>query len=106
MVSDAEILKLLERRDRVAFNGLYENYAPLLYGWIGDFTEDKSIACNLLEKSFVDIWHSIKFYNPDYITLFAWLLRITMNNCLKILGLPSKSLSKNFNAFRYYHMEQ
>jgi hypothetical protein len=106
MMSDSEILRLLEDNDKIAFDSLYEKYAPLLYSCIKVFTDDMAIACNLLEKSFIDIWRDIKLYNPVNTILFVWMLRITMKNCGPLSPSTSKIMVSTIKAFRYAQMQQ
>lgn len=94
MVSEGDILKLLKNKDKIAFDSLYEQYAPMLYGQILTLTDDISIACNLLKKSFTDIWRDIDLYHPIKTTLFTWMLKITIKNCQEVLQLSSRTISE------------
>lgn len=87
MMSDREILGLLKSNEKIAFDCLYDKYAPLLYGRITDLTDDTTIACNLLQKSFVEIWRDVGLYNSAETPLLIWMLQIIMKNCCADLKL-------------------
>lgn len=64
-----------------AFRFLYDKYAPALYGAILKLTPDVQIANAVLEKSFLEIWKQRACYNPSHGGHFAFMLRLTLQQC-------------------------
>ena len=92
MTGEKELLERMQSGDIIAFNLLYEKYAPLLYGWITRLTNNEIIACSILQKSFIAIGSGTPPYNDSERTLFTWMLKITMKNCYTMLRLADKKM--------------
>jgi len=72
-----------------AFSYLYDNYAPVLFGIINRMITDRELAEDVLQESFVKIWHHLSSYDSAKGRLFTWMLNISRN--LAIDTLRSKS---------------
>jgi RNA polymerase sigma factor (sigma-70 family) len=90
--SEDELVSLLQNRDVQAFSYLYDNYCGALYGIIYKMVEDKELAEDILQESFVKIWNNFSNYNNAKGRLFTWMLNITRN--LAIDTLRSKGYKK------------
>lgn len=80
-------------KDIDAFSCLYDKYAPALYGVILKLTPNVKIASNILEKSFIKIWEQLDCHNALKATPFILMLRITLQQCDREVGLPKNVLS-------------
>lgn len=88
---------LLQSRDAQAFSYLYDNYSAALYGIIFKMVEDKGLAEDVLQETFVRIWNNFAGYEAGKGRLFTWMLNITRN--LTIDTLRSKGY-KNQSKIR------
>jgi RNA polymerase sigma-70 factor (ECF subfamily) len=90
--SEDELVSLLHDKDLQAFNYLYDNYSPALYGIIYRMVEAKELAEDILQEAFVKIWNNFSNYNSSKGRLFTWMLNITRN--LAIDTIRSKGYKK------------
>lgn len=70
---------MLQERNELAFNYLYENYSGALYGIVNSIVTDKEIANDVLQNVFVNIWRKIDSYDASKGRLFTWMLNIARN---------------------------
>ena len=73
---------------------LYDMYSASLYGVISRIITDTPTAEDVLQETFVKIWHSFAAYSADKGRLFTWMVNIARN--LSIDKLRSKDF-KNQN---------
>ena len=73
--------QLKEGNDK-AFEYLYDNYAPTLFGIISRIVTQQEQAENLLQDSFVKIWRYIASYDAGKGTLATWLINIARNTAI------------------------
>lgn len=90
--NEQELVAMLQQQDQHAFDYLYENYSPALYGVIFRMVEDKELAEDLLQDAFVKLWNNFTNYDSSKGRLFTWMLNLTRN--LTIDTLRSKSYRK------------
>lgn len=76
-----ELVIRLNTKSKAAFSDLYDNYATALYGVTYRMVQNREIAEELLQDTFIKIWAHIDTYNPTKGTLFTWMLNITRNTC-------------------------
>ena len=86
MLSENEILQIIKHKNQNSFDKLYYHYAPALYGKIIQMTTNVSVACAILQKSFIEIWHTIESYLHSKSILFIWMFRIVIKHCKKSAG--------------------
>lgn len=90
--SEEELVALLQRQDKQAFSYLYDNYAAALNNVIFRMVEDMALSEDILQETFVKIWHNFNQYDPSKGRLFTWMLNLTRN--LTIDTLRSKGYKK------------
>lgn len=90
--SETELVNLLQKRDQQAFAYLYDNYAPALNGVITELVENKELAEDILQESFLKIWNNFGSYDASKGRLFTWMINITRN--LTIDTLRSKGFKQ------------
>jgi RNA polymerase sigma factor (sigma-70 family) len=81
--------RLLRTRDRDAFDYLYDQYSPLVYGEIMRIVQDDEIAGDVLHDVFVTIWHTCSQFDPSEKRLFTWLIAIARKKCTERLHYTS-----------------
>jgi RNA polymerase sigma factor (sigma-70 family) len=72
-------VQLLKQQSREAFNYLYRQYSPVLYGVVLKVVYDEQIAQDVLQEAFVKIWNNIAQYNAQKGRLYTWMLNIARN---------------------------
>ena len=90
--SEEELIYLLKNRDQSAFSYLYDNYSGALFGIIYKMLEDRELAEDVLQESFLKIWNNFSIYDSLKGRLFTWMLNITRN--LTIDTVRSKGYRK------------
>ncbi|MBO0947425.1 RNA polymerase sigma factor [Fibrella forsythiae] len=74
LVSEEILLRKLNRRDELAFQWLYDQYAHVLYGVILTSVRHPATASRVVEDVFVKAWADFDQYNPRKTRLLTWLL--------------------------------
>lgn len=69
----------LKGRSRKAFDYLYDNYSPALYGIVYGVVKNEETADEVLQDVFVKIWNNIDSYDPAKGKLYTWMLNIARN---------------------------
>ncbi len=90
--SEEQLVSMLRNKDQQAFSYLYDNYSAILNGTIYRLVEDKSIAEDILQETFVKIWKNFSSYDSSKGRLFTWMLNVARN--LTIDTLRSKGYKK------------
>ena len=86
----------LRNREKIAVEALYDMYSSSLYGVIVRIIVDTATAEDILQETFVKIWHSFASYNTDKGRLFTWMVNIARNLAIdKIRSKDFKNQSKN-----------
>lgn len=94
---DTTLLQALKQKDIKAFPLLYDKYSPVLYNCILKITDNASVACTILEKSFCTIWNTVHQYNPSQQTLFNWMLQTTINQCRETLEIEKGEIVRRMS---------
>jgi len=93
-LSEEELVLALQNREKIAIEALYDMYSASLFGVISRIINDTPTAEDVLQETFVKIWHSFATYSPAKGRLFTWMVNIARN--LSIDKLRSKDF-KNQN---------
>src|ERR1035437_9880820 len=112
--TDQQLIELLQDKSEEAFNALYDNYSPALYGIVLRIVNSEDIAQDVLQDSFIKMWKNFEKYDASKGTLFTWILNIARNTAIdanrskhvkyhirngdQIVSLENgKSISNNFD---------
>ncbi|WP_025131195.1 sigma-70 family RNA polymerase sigma factor [Pseudomonas sp. PH1b] len=68
--------------DRRAFESLYRSVAPRLNGVALRFMGRRDLAEEVLQESFVRIWHNAARYQPHLSAPLTWMINITRNQAI------------------------
>ncbi|WP_375445523.1 RNA polymerase sigma factor [uncultured Fibrella sp.] len=74
LVPEEILLRKLTRRDELAFQWLYDQYAHVLYGVVLSSVSQPAVASRIVEEIFVKAWADFDQYNPRKTRLLTWLL--------------------------------
>jgi RNA polymerase sigma factor (sigma-70 family) len=95
-LSEEELVLALRNREKIAIEALYDMYSSSLYGVISRIITDTAVAEDLLQETFVKIWHSFSAYSAEKGRLFTWMVNIARNLAIdKIRSKDFKNQSKN-----------
>jgi RNA polymerase sigma-70 factor (ECF subfamily) len=83
--TEEQLVKLLREKDRAGFDYLYENYSGALYTVILNIVNDRELAADVLQDSFVKIWKQVSGYDPDKGRLYTWMMRICRNSAIDVV---------------------
>lgn len=98
-LSEDTLIDLLKKRDRRAFNYLYDNYAGALYGTIIRIVIHKEYAEEVIQDVFVKIWKHVELFNQDKGRLYTWMINIARNASLDYLrskGVQNEQKNQSF----------
>ncbi len=86
----------LRNREKIAIEALYDMYSSSLYGIIARIVIDTATAEDVLQETFVKIWHSFSNYSTEKGRLFTWMVNIARNLAIdKIRSKDFKNQNKN-----------
>jgi len=86
----------LRNREKIAIEALYDMYSASLYGVISRIIMDTATAEDVLQETFVKIWHSFSGYSSEKGRLFTWKVNIARNLAIdKIRSKDYKNQNKN-----------
>jgi len=95
-LSEEELVLSLQHREKIAVEALYDMYSASLFGVISRIINDTAIAEDVLQETFVKIWHSFSSYSSEKGRLFTWMVNIARNLAIdKIRSKDFKNQNKN-----------
>ena len=83
----------LRNREKIAVEALYDMYSASLFGVISRIITEEALAEDVLQETFVKIWHSFSGYSAEKGRLFTWMVNIARN--LAIDKVRSKDFRNN-----------
>ena len=95
-LTEEELVLALRNREKIAIEALYDMYSSSLYGVISRIVIDTATAEDVLQETFVKIWHSFSSYSTEKGRLFTWMINIARNLSIdKIRSKDFKNQNKN-----------
>jgi RNA polymerase sigma factor (sigma-70 family) len=95
-LSEDELVLALRNREKIAIEALYDMYSSSLYGVVSRIIIDTATAEDVLQETFVKIWHSFSSYSTEKGRLFTWMVNIARNLAIdKIRSKDFKNQNKN-----------
>lgn len=85
------LVAALQRKDRSAFEYLYDHYSGTLLGVISRIIKKEELAEEILQDVFLKVWDRIETYDATKGKLFTWMLNIARNQAI------DKTRSKEFS---------
>lgn len=77
--TEADLVHSLKRREKNAFEYLYNRYSNALYAAVISIVRNKETAGDILQEVFVKIWQNLDKYDPAKGRLFTWMLNVARN---------------------------
>lgn len=72
----------LRSKSKTAFEYLYDNYSPALYGVIFNILKSEEASNDALQEVFVKIWNNFESYDPERSRLYTWMMNIARNHSI------------------------
>ena len=95
-LTEEELVLALRNRDKIAIEALYDMYSSSLFGVISRIIVETAAAEDVLQETFVKIWHSFSSYSTEKGRLFTWMVNIARNLAIdKIRSKDFKNQNKN-----------
>jgi RNA polymerase sigma factor (sigma-70 family) len=95
-LSEEELVRSLRNREKIAIEALYDMYSSSLYGVILRIVVDVPVAEDVLQETFVKIWHSFSSYSTEKGRLFTWMVNLARNLAIdKLRSKDFKNQNKN-----------
>ncbi len=76
------VIALLKKQNSVAIEQLYDAYGAVLYGAALRIVLSRELAEQVLQDTFLKVWHFGAQYDESKGRLFTWLLKITRNTAI------------------------
>lgn len=98
MLNLTEIQNLLiecGKQKQAAFEKLYQQASPRLYGAAMRILQNSELADEALQEAFVHIWHKASEYDPEKGSAFAWMATIVRYRALDIIRREKSQQSRS-----------
>ncbi len=86
---DNELISQVAGGDQRAFLALYERYSSRVYTLILHMVQDKMLADEILQETFLRLWTKADQFAPERGSLLIWLLAIARRTTLERLRFES-----------------
>ena len=95
-LSEESLVAALRNHERIGMEALYSMYSGALLGVIARIVVDDALAEDVLQETFIKIWHSAASYDATKGRLFTWMINIARNLAIdKVRSKDFKNQSKN-----------
>lgn len=79
---ELELLARVAKRERAAFEQLYDRYCNILYATAMKFLKEDADAQDVVQDVFIQIWDKAKLYDPAKGKPLTWALTLTRNRSI------------------------
>ncbi|MFZ9931754.1 MAG: sigma-70 family RNA polymerase sigma factor [Chthoniobacterales bacterium] len=79
---ELDLLRRVARRERAAFERLYDRYANIIYASALKFVKEDADAQDVVQDVFIQIWDKAKLYDPAKGKPLTWALTLTRNRAI------------------------
>lgn len=90
---DALMLAVARDCDKAALEALFVHFGPLIKSWLMRSGTSPSAADDLVQDTFVAVWHKAHQFDPARARVAAWLFTITRNLRVDRLRRPGEAWS-------------
>lgn len=87
------------RHDAAAFRSLYDASAPRLFGLALRILQRRELAEEVLQESFVSIWHNARDYESGLSAPMTWMTTIVRNKAFDLLRRTQHDVQIDGDAF-------
>jgi RNA polymerase sigma-70 factor (ECF subfamily) len=79
---ELDLLARVAKRERAAFEQLYDRYSNILYATAMKFLKEDADAQDVVQDVFIQIWDKAKLYDPAKGKPLTWALTLTRNRSI------------------------
>ena len=100
----ADLLNRSANGDRQAFATLYRMVSPKLYAVCVTLLKRRDLAEDVLQDSFVKIWHRARTYDSNKGSAMTWMTSIVRNRTLDMLRSAQLQLEQSADEYREFEL--
>lgn len=89
--SNEQLMARIAVGNRSAFEALYQQTSAKLLPVLLQLVQDRASAEDLLQETYLRVWHQADRYNPDKSAAYTWIYTIARNLALDSLRRRSRS---------------
>ena len=104
LAEDGDLVRRLKAREPHAMSELYDRYARVAYSLILRIVRNTAVAEDLVQETFLRVWHRVHSFDADKGALGAWLLTVARNRAID--HLRSVDGRMEVNAISLQHLER
>jgi RNA polymerase sigma-70 factor (ECF subfamily) len=104
LAEDGDLIRRLKAHEPRAMSELYDRYARVTYSLILRIVRNAAVAEDLVQETFLRVWHRVHSFNADKGALGAWLLAVARNRAID--HLRSVDGRMEINAISLNHLEK
>ena len=82
MHEESQLISRFKNGDERAFSELYDMYSGAIYHVVLRMTKDEDLSQDLLQETFLSIWHKASQYDPQKGRFYTWAYRIARHKVL------------------------
>lgn len=79
---DGDLLVRLQSRDPQALAELYDRYGRMVYSLIVRMVEDRAIAEDLVQETFLRVWNRVGGFDSEQGAVGPWLMAVARNRAI------------------------
>jgi len=83
--SDAQLVRLIQARNKAALEIVYERHACAALGLARRIVSDHTLAEDVTQEAFISVWRNCDLYRPERGSVRAWVLGITRHRAIDAL---------------------
>lgn len=91
----------LKGRSKKAFEYLYDNFSPALFGVIFNILRNEEASNDALQEVFVKIWNNFDSYDPTKAKLYTWMLNVARNHAIDKLRSKAAKTEKELKNDKF-----
>jgi RNA polymerase sigma-70 factor (ECF subfamily) len=104
LAEDGDLVRRLKAREPQAMSELYDRYARVAYSLILRIVRNTAVAEDLVQETFLRVWHRVHSFDADKGALGAWLLTVARNRAIDHLRSIDGRMEDN--AISLQHLER
>jgi RNA polymerase sigma-70 factor, ECF subfamily len=82
--SDEILVTRIAGGDVTALETLYDRHAAMIMGMALRITDDQTLAENVLQEVFWQVWQRASTFQPERVTFTAWLFRMARSLAIDV----------------------
>ncbi len=71
------------------FKDIYNEYGPKIYRFCLGYINDRDIAQDLTQETFIAVWQNLKSFRGDS-GIGTWIFKIASNKCLRLIDIERR----------------